>query len=151
METVYVGDFQCLNDLVQAFHLDAGERKHLTESTVVYAAYHAPSLENKAFVLYHFRGWWCEIYASDHPFHGLDGQWDPVETTLTSAHSGGTVDVRDSAGAAPRRAEPPQTQYHCHYAYPTFLDHDSTISLNGQGPALLAWRAPELFGRQTSV
>ncbi len=85
METVYVGDFQCLNDLVQAFHLDAGERKHLTESTVVYAAYHAPSLENKAFVLYHFRGWWCEIYASDHPFHGLDGQWDPVETTLTSA------------------------------------------------------------------
>jgi hypothetical protein len=50
-----------------------------------------------------------------------------------------------------RGTEASQTQYDCHHAHPTFLDHDSIISLNGPRAALLAWPAPELFRRQTTV
>jgi len=87
METMYVGDFQCLNDLAQVFDWNPVERRQMfTKSTVVYAAYNAPSLENKAYVLYHFSGYWCMVYAQDRGWGlGLTDQWNPHVTTLANA------------------------------------------------------------------
>lgn len=78
--TTYFGDFSCKQDLVGNFSIDAKEVDD--EVCVLLAAYSYECYEGSAFVLFIKDDKLYEVHGSHCSCYGLEGQWEPEETTF---------------------------------------------------------------------
>jgi hypothetical protein len=82
----YFGEWSCLDDLCEFNcnrYSDAFEDSAppVTEDELLHASYDCSGYEGQAFVLFERDGKLYEVNASHCSCYGLDGQWDPTETT----------------------------------------------------------------------
>ena len=77
METkVYHGEFECREDVERRFAVELDN-----SIEILFAGYDTPWYEGYAFVLFEQDGKLYEVNGSHCSCYGLEGQWDPEETT----------------------------------------------------------------------
>lgn len=69
-----------LNAVMGRFEVASSER--LTDAHVIIAAYDCPDYEGAAFVLFQRDGKLYEVHGSHCSCYGLEGQWEPEETSV---------------------------------------------------------------------
>lgn len=74
----YLGHFSSIEDVRDSFGID---EKDVQDSHVLYAVYDAGSYEGNAFVVLEINGKIFEVNGGHCSCHGLEGQWEPEETT----------------------------------------------------------------------
>jgi len=85
--TVYIGDFESKEDIIKEFFDDpAWQSMHvyngeLDDIEILFASYTYECYEGDAFVLFRKDGKLFEVNAGHCSCYGLEGQWDPEETT----------------------------------------------------------------------
>jgi hypothetical protein len=87
-EVKYLGSFESLADVGREFDESEG---FLTESALVVAAYEQGNCDGEAFVLFRHDGKLYEVNASHCSCYGLDGQWEPEETTVSALLARNTI------------------------------------------------------------
>ena len=75
---MYLGDFDCKQDVERSFELEAGD---LRDVFILLAWYGGGCYDGSAFVLFEHRGKLYEVNGGHCSCYGLEGQWDPEETT----------------------------------------------------------------------
>jgi len=75
---VFDGDFADEQDVMGAFQVDENELKG---AFILYATYDIDGYEGSAFVLFERDGQLYEVHGSHCSCYGLEGQWEPEETT----------------------------------------------------------------------
>jgi len=76
---VFDGDFEDEQDVLGAFQEDADA---LQGAFILYATYDIDGYEGSAFVLFERDGQLYEVHGSHCSCYGLEGQWEPEETTV---------------------------------------------------------------------
>lgn len=76
---VFDGDFEDEQDVIDAFELDQDE---LNGAFILYATYECGGYDGSAFVLFSRNGQLYEVHGGHCSCYGLEGQWDPEETTV---------------------------------------------------------------------
>lgn len=83
---VYLNNWQTLEDMKKDFWPSYYEDHKLTDElnnvSVLLASYGTPSYEGYAFVLFERDGQLYEVNGSHCSCYGLEGQWEPEETTV---------------------------------------------------------------------
>lgn len=89
---MYVGDFEDKQDVESQFELEAGE---LRDAFILLAWYGGGCYDGSAFVLFERGGKLYEVNGGHCSCYGLEGQWDPEETSaeaivhrITQGHLG---------------------------------------------------------------
>ena len=77
--SVFDGDFDDEQDVMGAFQVDENELKG---AFILYANYDIDGYEGSAFVLFSRDGQLYEVHGSHCSCYGLEGQWEPEETTV---------------------------------------------------------------------
>ncbi len=75
---VFDGDFNDEQDVIGAFEID---EKELRSAFILYATYENEDYEGSAFVLFERKGQLYEVHGSHCSCMGLEGQWEPEETS----------------------------------------------------------------------
>ena len=75
---VFDGDFDDEQDVIGAFEID---EKELRSAFILYATYESEGYEGSAFVLFERNGQLYEVHGSHCSCMGLEGQWEPEETS----------------------------------------------------------------------
>jgi len=75
---VFSGDFEDENDVISAFELDTNE---LNGAFILLAWYGGGGYDGSAFVLFERDGKLYEVNGGHCSCYGLEGQWDPEETS----------------------------------------------------------------------
>jgi hypothetical protein len=114
MKEIYLENFTSRGDVIRAFEIEA---KDIKGCDILLAWYGYGSYDGDAFVLFDRDGVLYEVNGSHCSCYGLEGQWDPEETTVGSLrfrmekgslgcddYSGGGV-FRDDLKAAIKRWE----------------------------------------------
>jgi len=78
---MYIDGFQNVEDIIQAFEAPADA---LLDAYVLYAKYRTGDYEGSAFVLYTKNNKMYEVNAGHCSCNGLEGQWQPEETSKES-------------------------------------------------------------------
>lgn len=83
MQTIFMHDFQSNEDILREFEAPADV---LDGATIYLAYYHVGNwgCDSSAFVLFEKDGKLYEQHGSHCSCHGLEGQWQPEETTIES-------------------------------------------------------------------
>jgi hypothetical protein len=76
---MYIGMFDKKEDVFDEFDCSAGERY---SSEILFAAYDEGDYCGSAFVLIHIDGKLYEVNGDHFSCYGLEGQWDPEETSI---------------------------------------------------------------------
>jgi len=76
---VFDGDFEDEQDIIGAFEID---QKELQGAFILYATYECGGYEGSAFVLFERNGKLYEVHGGHCSCNGLEGQWQPEETTV---------------------------------------------------------------------
>jgi hypothetical protein len=76
MET-YLGNWSCKEDVARDFEVTLDENVR-----ILVASYDTPSYEGYAFVLFKVGRKFYEVNGSHCSCYGLEGQWEPEETSL---------------------------------------------------------------------
>ena len=74
----FVGDFDCKQDVVSSFLLEHDE---LHDTFILVAWYGGGCYDGEAFVLFERGGRLYEVNGGHCSCYGLEGQWDPEETS----------------------------------------------------------------------
>ena len=80
MPDKYFGDFHSRESLIHAFSTSDLP----SEDQILFASYDCPPYEGYAFVLYEQDGKLYEVNGSHCSCYGLEGQWEPEETTWSA-------------------------------------------------------------------
>lgn len=75
---VFDGNFDDEQDVIGAFEID---EKELRSAFILYATYESEGYEGSAFVLFERNGQLYEVHGSHCSCMGLEGQWEPEETS----------------------------------------------------------------------
>lgn len=83
---VYIDEFKCNQDIVDQFCLGDDEQREqvlnlLNSSEVLLAWYGGGAWDGQAMVVYKSEGKLYEVNGSHCSCYGLEGQWDPEETS----------------------------------------------------------------------
>ena len=83
----YLGDFTCKKDVFQAFSYHYGEidndmKNEMKNCKILFAWYGYCSYDGSAFVLFERDGKLYEVNGGHCSCYGLEGQWDPEETSV---------------------------------------------------------------------
>lgn len=83
---VYIDEFECNQDIVNQFCRDNDEQREqvlnlLNSSEVLLARYSGGVWDGEAMVIYKSEGKLYEVNGSHCSCYGLEGQWDPEETS----------------------------------------------------------------------
>lgn len=81
MNAIYVGGFDSESDVFSNFYVSEEESKGVE---ILYAQYNAYSYEGDAFVIFRKEDKLYEVNGSHCSCYGLEGQWDPEETTVAA-------------------------------------------------------------------
>lgn len=76
---MYCDGFEDINDILREFSAD---KDALDGATLLMGVYDTPPYEGYAFVLYEKDGKLYEVNGSHCSCYGLEGQWEPEETTV---------------------------------------------------------------------
>ena len=76
---VFDGDFEDEQDVIDQFEIDQNE---LNGAFILYATYEIDGYEGSAFVLFSRDGQLYEVHGGHCSCMGLEGQWEPEETTV---------------------------------------------------------------------
>jgi len=76
---MYQGDFNSVDDVVAEFQITPQD---LARVTMAYASYEFEHYEGAAFVLFVKDDKLYEVHASHCSCYGLEGQWEPEETSV---------------------------------------------------------------------
>jgi hypothetical protein len=79
MTKVYVGNWESAEDMKRDFEISD---KDLEGTEILFAGYEYGSYEGDAFVLFKRDGKLYEVNAGHCSCYGIEGQWDPEETTV---------------------------------------------------------------------
>ena len=84
---IYLGDFENEMEVYSAFSdtwdgLDSNMKQEMENSTILFAWYGGDGYEGSAFVLFHRDGKLYEVNGGHCSCYGLEGQWDPEETSV---------------------------------------------------------------------
>lgn len=77
--TIWSGSFNCKKDIERDFQLSEGS---LDDVEILIAAYDTFGYDGYAFVLYQSGGGMYEVYGSHCSCYGLEGQFEPEETSI---------------------------------------------------------------------
>lgn len=75
---VYRGSFDCDADIIRDFEISEAD---FVGVSILYASYQTGNYEGDAFVLFERDGKMYEVHGSHCSCYGLEGQWEPEETT----------------------------------------------------------------------
>ena len=75
----YFGEFDSLESIKKEFSLSDAE---LEGVDIIYANYDCPPYEGHAQVIFHKNGLFYEVNGNHCSCYGLEGQWEPKETSL---------------------------------------------------------------------
>jgi hypothetical protein len=83
---MYIGAFTCKEDVLQEFsnsydHVDE-DLKEYNDINILLASYDCGNWEGDAFVLFERNGQLYEVNGSHCSCYGLEGQWNPEETSV---------------------------------------------------------------------
>lgn len=79
--TVFFGDFHSVEDIIEEFQISADA---LVDATILFATYEYTLYEGDAFVLFERDGKLYEVNGSHCSCYGLEGQWEPEETSVAA-------------------------------------------------------------------
>ena len=79
MKSVFLGNWENFNDVCKDFEIDV---HGLHDCHIILASYHQADYEGRAFVLYRQGDRLYEVNGSHCSCYGLEGQWQPEETSL---------------------------------------------------------------------
>jgi len=80
-EPIFIGIFDNVGDIIREFEAPADA---LDNCEVLFAAYTYENYSGDAFVLYKKDGKFYEVHGSHCSCNGLDGQWEPEETSVAA-------------------------------------------------------------------
>lgn len=76
---MYLDNFADRADITREFQVDESE---LADATVIFAAYTYEDYSGSALVIFQRDGKLFEVHGSHCSCYGLEGQWDPEETSM---------------------------------------------------------------------
>lgn len=79
--TVFFGDFHSVEDIIEQFHISPDALKG---ATILFASYLYEYYDGSAFVLFEWDGKLYEVNGSHCSCYGLEGQWEPEETSVAA-------------------------------------------------------------------
>ena len=78
---VFVGDFYTVEDIIDEFLISPDD---LNGATIIFASYLYECYKGSAFVLFERDGKLYEVNGSHCSCYGLEGQWEPEETSVAA-------------------------------------------------------------------
>jgi hypothetical protein len=79
MDKIYFENFTCIEDIKSNFCISD---KDLQDVIIIYAAYDTPDYEGYAHIIFIKEGTVYEVNGSHCSCAGLEGQWEPEETSV---------------------------------------------------------------------
>lgn len=75
----YFGNWSCAEEMISSFEIEESE---LSNATVIVASYTYEDYSGSAMVVFRKEGKLYEVHGSHCSCNGLEGQWEPEETSL---------------------------------------------------------------------
>lgn len=79
---IFLHDWKDKNDLIEDFEIKNKETRNLENLNILFASYNYENYSGEAWVLFEQNGKLYEVNGSHCSCYGLEGQWNPEETTL---------------------------------------------------------------------
>jgi len=81
-EPKFLHDWKDKNDLIEDFEIKNKKIRNLENINILFASYNYENYSGEAWVLFEQNGKLYEVNGSHCSCYGLEGQWNPEETTL---------------------------------------------------------------------
>lgn len=79
---MYFNDFEQREDILSNFRLSEEDEAVFKNATVLFASYTYADYSGNALVIYEVNGKYYEVHGSHCSCNGLEGQWNPEETSF---------------------------------------------------------------------